>query len=170
MLDKTQTCVVIAHRLSTIQSADRIAVIEKGKVREIGTHAELMAKTDGRYRYLQSLQDLSMAKAEKVSAVSEKEKAEHGALSSENSSKMDGQDVAEREVDKKEAAANASRARLLASSDAYFLCVGGIGAGALSEQSYQMLSFHFSQCCRSLLSSARRFYFSSMGILVRIYD
>lgn len=135
MLDKTQTCVVIAHRLSTIQSADRIAVIEKGKVREIGTHAELMAKPDGRYRYLQSLQDLSMAKAEKASVVSKKEKAAHAAFSPENFSKIEGQDVVEHEIDKKAAAANASRARLLACSDAYFLCIGGLGAGTLSEHS-----------------------------------
>ena len=135
MLDKTQTCVVIAHRLSTIQSADRIAVIEKGKVREIGTHAELMDKPDGRYRYLQSLQDLTMAKAEKASAVSKKGKEEQATLSSGDRSKTESQDDVEREIDKKVAAANANRARLLASSDAYFLCVGGIGAGAFSEHS-----------------------------------
>jgi ATP-binding cassette subfamily B protein len=34
---------VIAHRLSTIQRADRIIVMHKGKLREIGTHQELLA-------------------------------------------------------------------------------------------------------------------------------
>ena len=38
-----RTSIVIAHRLSTIQRADRIMVMHKGKLREIGTHQELLA-------------------------------------------------------------------------------------------------------------------------------
>ena len=41
------TVVVIAHRLSTIQNATRICVIEKGVVREVGTHDELLAAERG---------------------------------------------------------------------------------------------------------------------------
>ena len=47
-----RTTVVIAHRLSTIRKADRIAFIAGGRLREIGSHDELMAKPNGRYRRL----------------------------------------------------------------------------------------------------------------------
>jgi ATP-binding cassette subfamily B protein len=50
-----RTALVVAHRLSTVLSADRIIVMHKGKVRESGTHAELMA-AGGIYRRLHALQ------------------------------------------------------------------------------------------------------------------
>lgn len=46
---------VIAHRLSTIKKADRVVVLEKGKIVEMGTHKELMEK-EGLYRKLYDLQ------------------------------------------------------------------------------------------------------------------
>jgi ATP-binding cassette subfamily B protein len=45
-----QTSIIIAHRLSTIQRADRIIVIHKGSIREVGTHAQLMARRGLYYR------------------------------------------------------------------------------------------------------------------------
>jgi ATP-binding cassette subfamily B protein len=50
-----RTSVVIAHRLSTIQRADRILVMHKGKLRESGTHQELLAQR-GIYWKLYQLQ------------------------------------------------------------------------------------------------------------------
>ena len=39
-----RTCIVVAHRLSTIRNADSIAVVDNGKIAEIGTHDELIKK------------------------------------------------------------------------------------------------------------------------------
>jgi ATP-binding cassette subfamily B protein len=50
-----RTSIVIAHRLSTIQRADRILVMHKGKLRESGTHQELLAQR-GIYWKLYQLQ------------------------------------------------------------------------------------------------------------------
>lgn len=51
-----RTSFVIAHRLSTIRKADKIIVIDKGNVRESGTHEELMQLENGMYRSLSRLQ------------------------------------------------------------------------------------------------------------------
>jgi ATP-binding cassette subfamily B protein len=50
-----RTSIVIAHRLSTIQSADKIIVLHKGEIREVGTHQELLA-LGGIYYKLYQLQ------------------------------------------------------------------------------------------------------------------
>jgi ATP-binding cassette subfamily B protein/subfamily B ATP-binding cassette protein MsbA len=54
-LTRERTTFIIAHRLSTIRHADRILVLEKGRVAEIGTHQELIVG-NGLYARLQALQ------------------------------------------------------------------------------------------------------------------
>jgi len=54
-LMKNRTTIVIAHRLSTIMYADKIVVLENGKIQEVGSHDELI-KGDGLYRKLYEMQ------------------------------------------------------------------------------------------------------------------
>jgi len=58
-ITKGKTSILIAHRLSTIKNADRIVVIEKGKIVEIGSHKELLANRGGHYSQLHKIQFLA---------------------------------------------------------------------------------------------------------------
>jgi len=51
-----RTVFAIAHRLSTLRKASRLFVIEDGRLIEHGTHAELLAQSEGKYRHLYELQ------------------------------------------------------------------------------------------------------------------
>lgn len=51
-----RTAIVIAHRLSTIQKADKIIVFDKGEIKEMGTHSELLNLDNGYYKKLYDLQ------------------------------------------------------------------------------------------------------------------
>ncbi|MBA6251414.1 MAG: subfamily B ATP-binding cassette protein MsbA [Colwellia sp.] len=55
VLQKDRTCIVIAHRLSTIENADKIIVMEQGKILEQGDHQTLLAK-EGAYAKLHNFQ------------------------------------------------------------------------------------------------------------------
>lgn len=54
-LIKTRTTLVIAHRLSTIEGADKIVVLDKGKIVEVGQHTDLISK-NGHYAALHAMQ------------------------------------------------------------------------------------------------------------------
>ena len=56
-----RTSIIIAHRLSTIRHADNILVLEKGEVKEFGSHEELLQIENGYYSKLYHMQFLEMA-------------------------------------------------------------------------------------------------------------
>jgi len=125
MESKDHTCVVIAHRLSTIRNADRIAFIGDGRVKEIGSHDELMEKPNGKYKRLVESQArgastalhglVSKSKKKKKSKVMEDVEEEEGNL--------------DQEIEKEELSAfDIKRARRLAKPDKFYLMVGAIGS------------------------------------------
>lgn len=67
-----RTTIVIAHRLSTVRNVDRIAVVDRGRIVELGAHCELLER-DGLYARLSSLQFLDTALEKLASAEDELE-------------------------------------------------------------------------------------------------
>ena len=57
-LSAGRTTIVVAHRLATIQKADKILVLDKGQIVEVGTHETLLQK-NGLYAHLCALQSFS---------------------------------------------------------------------------------------------------------------
>ncbi|MGB2305857.1 MAG: ABC transporter ATP-binding protein, partial [Flavobacteriaceae bacterium] len=55
-ITKDKTSIIIAHRLATIQKADRIVVMDQGKIVEVGTQQELLDKKEGYYQKLHQVQ------------------------------------------------------------------------------------------------------------------
>ncbi|MGA1543541.1 MAG: ABC transporter ATP-binding protein [Saprospiraceae bacterium] len=57
LIDK-RTSIIIAHRLSTIRHANKIMVLQKGEIKELGSHENLIKSTEGQYRKLYEMQFL----------------------------------------------------------------------------------------------------------------
>ena len=57
-ITKDRTSIIIAHRLATIKKADKIIVMEEGKIVEIGSHKDLIQKEKGHYKNLYEVQFL----------------------------------------------------------------------------------------------------------------
>ena len=125
MADSKLITIVIAHRLSTIRGASRIAYVDHGKVREIGTYAELMAKPNGLYKRLETLQSMDSGLDRKSMldrAMYEAADATDGDKATEEKQEK------EEEVDDETAKTNQQKAKELARSEYKLYLVGIIGA------------------------------------------
>jgi ATP-binding cassette subfamily B (MDR/TAP) protein 1 len=123
MESRSHTTIVIAHRLSTIRNADRIAFIADGEVLEYGSHDELIALPDGRYRRLFE----SSKRRSTLKSV--------GLTKDENTTKLDDDKAEEEEIDweskiqeDESKAFSAARAREMAKPDIKFMLIGSVGA------------------------------------------
>ena len=159
---KKRTVVQIAHRLSTVRNSDRIAVLNNGKVRETGTHDELMA-LKGHYHRLVQLQDLGddtnrKAHAEALKAT---KNAESKANQSEDLEEIVADDIEIYEVSV--AKSNRRKAQSLASGDEMYLVIGGIGAVFAGRKSPSKLYFLH---CMYLIRDANFAYFGSIFMSV----
>ena len=66
-----RTSIIIAHRLTTVKKADKIIVLDKGKIVEIGNHEELLQIENGYYRNLYEVQFLEEVKYKEWDYISE---------------------------------------------------------------------------------------------------
>jgi len=129
MESKERTCIVIAHRLSTIRNADRIAFIGDGHVKEIGSHDELIEKSNGKYKRLVETQNRTASTIMDGLDQDKKKKKKKKKEEEEEEEEVEVEENFEAQIEKVELSAfNLARARQLAASDSYYLAVGAVGA------------------------------------------
>jgi subfamily B ATP-binding cassette protein HlyB/CyaB len=73
LICRGRTVLIIAHRLSAVRDANRIIVMERGQIAEVGSHAELVGKEDGIYAHLHQLQMGAQSVPQTVEQIAEPE-------------------------------------------------------------------------------------------------
>ncbi len=120
------TTIIIAHRLSTVKESDKIAVINKGKIQEIGSHNELMSK-NGAYKRLINAQNVS-GKVQDEEKKQEKETSQIGKQYEKEGEEKD--DEKEQEEEDLEISNNSIMARAFKynRSEILYIIIGLFGA------------------------------------------
>ena len=131
MADTKLITIVIAHRLSTIRGASKICYVDHGKVREVGTYEELMAKPNGHYKRLESLQTMnqgldrkSILVAKAMYEAQDKADVEHV---SKNVEAHDGAQSKDKPDDEKVKMIQ-KKAKEIAKDEYYLFAIGSVGA------------------------------------------
>lgn len=141
MADSNLITIVIAHRLSTIRGASKIAYVDHGKVREVGTYAELMAKPNGLYKRLEALQTLgegvdrksilntkAMYQAADEEKKKPKKKKDGKNKKEKNEKENEDEKGGEEAIDKAKEKLNQKKAKELAKEEYHLFFIGSIGA------------------------------------------
>ena len=131
MADTKLITIVIAHRLSTIRGASKICYVDHGKVREVGTYEELMAKPNGLYKRLESLQTMnqgldrnSIMVAKAMYEAQDKAEAELA----QNNGEVHEEDKSKDKPDDDKVKVNQKKAKEIAKDEYYLFVIGSVGA------------------------------------------
>ena len=129
MADSKLITIVIAHRLSTIRGASKICYVDHGKVREVGTYEELMAKPNGHYRRLEALQTGDQGLDRKSMLVTkETYEAQDKAEAEFAVKQVEGQNETESKPDVEKVKLIQQKAKEIAKDEYYLFAIGSIGA------------------------------------------
>ena len=133
MADSKLITIVIAHRLSTIRGASKICYVDHGKVREVGTYEELMAKPNGHYKRLETLQTMDQGLDRKSILVAKKMYAKEDKAAAKKARKRG--EVEEEEMDNSKNKPDdemvkmiQKKAKALAKDEYYLFIIGSVGA------------------------------------------
>ncbi len=126
MKPKSQTTIVIAHRLSTVRNADRIAVIARGVLCEIGTWDQLMSSPGGRFRRMSLFQSLDGHRQDVNSILAQVQMEYESGHEPDRTHDFDIDQAATEQSIK--LTKISKRARLMARDDRFYLAVGSGGA------------------------------------------
>jgi ATP-binding cassette, subfamily B (MDR/TAP), member 1 len=111
--------------LTTIRNADRIAFVSEGRVKEIGTHEELMEKPKGKYKRLVESQGREASTVKHGLEVTKSKKKKKKEQKEEEEEEPDWK----KQVEEEELSAfSLARARQMAAPDTFYLLAGSLGA------------------------------------------